>query len=268
MAQTIARMYANQESAAAALAALRDRGFRADATHIIARPEMQDGTSPDADASSDPVLAAMTKIAVAPEHAGIYAERVRRGEALVAVEAQFGTAQLATTVLEGANPVSVTLPEVEYSSGVNWASAAPLSSALGIPVLLSDATPLSNFLKWPSLKRESASSASLAGIQRQSREAAPLSRSLKLPLLSDNAAPLSGTLKLPVLLEKAAPLSDALKWKAMFNDPAPLSEKTKLPVLSDNPAPLSTSLGLALLSNNPAPLSSLLKLPVLSKKQR
>lgn len=254
MAQTIARMYANQETAAAALTALRDRGFRKDATHIIARPEMQEGTSPDAGTSIDPVLEAMTKIGVAPEHARIFAERVRHGEALVAVEAQFGTAQLATTVLEGANPVpvTVTVPEIEYSSGVNWASAAPLSSALGMPVLLSDATPLSGFLKWPALKRQSASSASLASIQKQSREAAPLSSNLRLP----------------VLLEKAAPLSDVLRWKAVFNDPAPLSEKTKLPVLSGNPAPLSTSLGLALLSNDPAPLSSLLKLPVLSKRQR
>lgn len=251
MAQTIARIYANQDTAQAALTALRDRGFRADATHLIARPETPEGTSPDAEAPHDPVLAAITKIGVAPQHAGIYAERVHRGEALVAVEAQFGTAQFATTVLEGANPVSVTLPEVEYSSGVNWVSAAPLSSALGIPVLLPDATPLSNLLKWPSLKREPASSASLASIQKQSREAAPLSRSLKLPLLSGNAAP----------------LSEALKWTTVFNDPAPLSEKTKLPVLSDNPAPLSTSFRLAVLSNNPAPLSSLLKLPVLSKKR-
>jgi len=268
MAQTIARIYANQDTASAALTALRDRGFRADATHLIARPETPDAASPDADTSIDPVLATMKKVGVPPKQASVYAERVRQGEVLVAVEAQFGTAQLATTVLEGAGPVPVTVPEVEYSSGANWASSAPLSSALGIPVLSSDATPLSNFLKLPSLKREAASSASLASIRKQSREAAPLSSNLKLPLLSDDAAPLSGKLKVPVLFEKAAPLSETLHWQPILNDPAPLSEITKLPLLSDNPAPLSATLRLPLLSNNPAPLSSLFGIAVLSKKQR
>ncbi len=268
MAQTIARIYANHDAAAAALTALRDRGFRNDATHIVDPPETQEATSPDAGTWVDPVLETLTKIGIPPEQASIYAERVHQGGVLVAVEAQFGTALLATTVLDGAGPVAVTVPEVEYSTGINWDSPAPLSAALGIPVLLSDATPLSNFLKWPSLKKEPASSASLASIQKQSREAAPLSRSLKLPLLTDDAAPLSAKLKLPVLFEKAAPLSEKMKWKTVFNDPAPLSEKTKMPVLSNNPAPLSTKLGLPVLSNNPAPLSSLLKIPVLSKKQR
>ena len=183
--------------------------------------------------SADPVLTSILAAGVSPNQASIYAEGVRRGEVLVAVQPLFGRAQSATTILDSFDPIAVALPEAEPASVAARDAAAPLSSALGMKVLSSDPTPLSSWLKWRTLMPELRSSPALEGIRKRSGDAAPLSNKLGMSVLS----------------AKAAPLSARFGWR----------------VLSDNPAPLSTWRGWRLLSNNPTPLSSLLGWRVLLK---
>ena len=256
---TIARKYGSQDAATAAMTALQNDGFKADAIQVVSRNEPPPASSPGADAPSDPVLDQITKAGV--PHARFYAEAVRQGEALVIVQPPFGHAQAAVEILQGLDPIPVAIPATEQPSVASRDNPAPLSAALGIPVLSSNPTPLSRRLNWRTLAPERANSKTLASIRKESRDPAPLSRTLGIPVLSDNPAP----------------LSEKLGWRLVSEKAAPLSEKIGMPVLSHNPTPLSSALGWRVLSeprerrsvsNNPAPLSSRLGLPVLWRTDR
>ena len=261
MTQTIARLYRSRDTAMAAVDALKERGFSDGSIHVVAPPETtSEGPYTSADlvsastrpvpASTDPVLTSILAAGVSPVQAPIYAEGVRQGEMLVAVQPLFGYAQSASTILDSFDPVAVALPETEPASVAPRDDAAPLSSALGMKVLSSDPTPLSTWLKWPTLKPEPGPSRVLDGVRKQSGDAAPLSSKLGMSVLSS----------------KAAPLSERLGWRLLSDNPTPLSTWRNWRVLSDNPAPLSTWRGWRLLLNNPTPLSSFLGWRVISKK--
>ncbi len=276
MPQTIARMYSRQETAEAVVKELQERGIVADDIVVVTRPAAAQSESPETTASptttgTDPILASIMETGVPPAHASIYAERVRQGDVLVAVCPPFGYGLPATQIMDSHDPIAVDLPEAApvgpgtrsaaTSGAISGATpgtttstrvrddATPLSSALGLRVLLSDPAPLSNYLNWRTLKPEPNSSTTLESIRRQSNDAAPLSGKVGMSVLSDNPAPLSN---------KAG-------WRTLSPEPAPLSRKLGWRLLSDDPAPLSNKLGWRVLLDNPTPLSSLLGLKVLSK---
>jgi hypothetical protein len=256
MPQTIARIYANQEAATAAVQELRERGFNADAIHAVAQPEAAETTLDGAGTPSDPVRESITQAGVAPEHVRIYAEHVHHGAVLVVViDPPFGFARAAMSILDSHNPTDVDLPQAAPSpaattvnTGTTWRSAAPLSYWLGWRVLSDDPTPLSNLLNQPVLKPEPESSPTLERIRQRSRDAAPLSAKVEMPVLSDNPAPLSAKFSWRLLSEKAAPLSERFGWRLLSDDPTPLSTRFGWRTLSDNPTPLSSFLGWKVLS--------------------
>lgn len=238
MPQTIARIYASQEAANAALNDLRGRGFTA---HII-------------QAGGESGIDAITRAGIDRAHAEIYSDHIQRGETLVVVEPPpFGQAGSATSILESHNPLKIDLPAVEATQqgGTwDWYSPTPLSSWLGWQVLLDDPTPLSTSLNQPVLKAEPTSSKTLDGIRELSAEAAPLSSKLGIPLLFENPAPLSARFGWRLLLDKAALLSERFGWPVLLDGPTLLSSKLGWRVLLDNPAPLSSALGLKVLTRD------------------
>jgi hypothetical protein len=267
MPQTIARLYGNQAAATAVAQDLQQHGFSADNVHVIGQPSQttaEGGTSSSAEA----VLSSIRQTGVPPEHAQIYADRVRQGQVLVAVYPPFGYAHSATSILDSHNPVAVDLPAAAAPpvSGTTWDNAAPLSSALGLRVLSSDPAPLSRYFNWRTTKPQPATSQTLEQIRRQSDDAAPLSAKIGMKVLSDNPTPLSTQFGMTVQSDNPAPLSTKLGWRVLSEPKPPLSEEARQRVLMDNPAPLSNWLGWRLLSDNPTPLSSMFGWSVLSKR--
>ena len=250
MTQTISRIYRAREDADAAAAELKKAGYDGRDINVVASAEAPD----------EEILARIRKGGVAATHAKVYVERIKQGETLVSILAAFGYAVMAIEILEKHGPADTGLPEQGHEK-TPPDPAAPLSSAAGWRVLSNDPAPLSSALGLPLL------------LTRQ-RPRQPDSE------LIDNPAPLSKAINMPVLKDRAAILSSRLGWRVLLGDPAPLSKRLglrvlskeqKLPpvragvgLLSDNPAPLSSRVGWRLLLNDPAPLSRLLGWRVLS----
>ncbi len=250
MTQTISRIYQAREDADAAAAELKKAGYDGRDINVVASAE-----APDED-----ILARIQAGGVTATHAKVYAERIKQGETLVSVLAAFGYALMATEILEKHGPADTGLPEQDYEK-TPADPAAPLSSACGWRVLSHDPAPLSSALGLPLLLKS----------QRRRKPDSEL---------IDNPAPLSKAINMPLLTDRPAVLSSRLGWRVLLGDPAPLSRRLGLRVLSkeqqppparagvrllsDNPAPLSSRVGWKLLLNDPAPLSRLLGWRVLS----
>lgn len=178
------------------------------------------------------------------------AERIAAGGALVIVDAPFGTGADAAAILERAGlseaegQMAASAPEFHH---VGHDNAAPLSSALGIPVLSHDPAPLSRKLGMPTLSRSQRIGDTSHGFATLSHNPTPLSSAVHMPTLSSKAAPLSSAFGLGVLSRAAAPLSRALGLRVLSSNPAPLSQKLGWRQLSHDPAPLSRILGLKVL---------------------
>jgi hypothetical protein len=164
------------------------------------------------------------------------------GGAVVSVLAEFGEGQRATRTLEAHGPVSTVPAPARHAHNGHHAhhgahaaetpspEAAPLSTALGLPLLSHKPAPFSSWLGLPLLSASQSPSVNLS-----SNQPAPLSSALGLPLLSK--AP-EKPANLPS--NKAAPLSDAVGWPTLSKKAAPFSSWLKLPLLtkeSKAPAP-------------------------------
>ena len=232
----ISRLFQTAASAEEAAQKLRQSGFE----HV----ELLSGSGGDA--------TALQRRGITHDQATRLAERLAAGAALVIVDAPFGTGVAATEILDEAGPSDAVADAGEdtlaYHHRPTHDNAAPLSSALGLPVLSGSAAPLSRLL----------------GLATLTRRQSPGPKSLGLPTLSDNPAPLSSALHVGTLAGKAAPLSSSIKLPLLSRKAAPLSSAIKMNVLASNPAPLSTAAGWKTLSKEAAPLSRLLGLPVLS----
>ena len=250
MTQTISRVYQDRENAEAAAAALKKAGFGDQAINLIAPSDV-----PDED-----LAARIRQGGVVATHAGVFAEAIRRGETLVSVQAQFGSGAEATRILQRHRPTDTGLPEQGYIEAAPEA-AAPLSSALGLPVLLHDPTPLSSVLMLPVL---TASRPSRRPDAELVDDPAPLSKLIGQPVLVDRPSVLSSLFGLRVLWDNSAPLSARLGLPVLTKGRKPPSDRSGAGLRPDKPAPLSSLFGLTLLSNDPAPLSRLFGLRVLS----
>lgn len=230
MPNLIVRMYDTEERARDAVTKLKEGGFRDD---LIL--ELSPG-------SAQSVASAIVAGRRMGHLAGFYAERVERGRSLVAIEAPFGKGQLATEIMDRCGPVDQDLRQPDDPVQTKWRQAAPLSAALGWPVLSRNKpSPLSYALGIPTISRKA--------FYLTSKLANPnfsLSSMLGLPLLSRNPAPLSSMLGLPLLSRWAK--SSSFGMKLLSNDPAPLSSALGMRTLSRNPTPLSSALGWPVLS--------------------
>lgn len=243
MADVIARLYGKERQATDAVNKLKAAGFAADSVARVGPPPAateEGAPPPEAPAPAN---------ALERQLAATYGAALTDGRWLVGVAAPFGRGVLATSILDGAGALDEPLPRVAGQVEVanrdadadSWGPAAPLSRALGLPVLSNDAAPLSAKFGWPiKSKRE------YYFVSELQSEGAPLSRALGLPTKT----------------ERRHFLTSGVSSAA-----APLSSKLGLRLLSDEPAPLSAKFGWSLLKNNPTPLSSWLGLRVLTDKQ-
>lgn len=167
----------------------------------------------------------MKEMGVPDTEAQRFSERVGNGGALVVADPPFGSGARVVEILERSRSsdsglsraMEVRAPDTAYGDGgPGQDDAAPLSRALGLPLLSNNPEPLSAFFKLPTLLR------------RQNPKPAPLG----LPLLSNKAAPFSSAVGMPVLSRDAAPFSSLIGMKVLTDDPAPLSSLLKMPVLS------------------------------------
>lgn len=190
MSTEITRMFANAATAAKAADDLREDGFN-------------DLTVVNPPAGSDvPLSAIAAQIALGHVHlpeAKIYAKGVAAGHSLVTVHAPFGTGKLAEVILESHGPVDSGLPK---APAVHlWDEAAPLSSAMFMPVLLDDATPVSSVMGVPTVTSGNCSVSETIGLPLLTDGETPDSR-WGFKFLSGNPAPLSSALGLPLLSKR------------------------------------------------------------------
>jgi len=183
----VTRMYQSTAQATDAVAALKLNGYPDDQITVV---------MPAESSSNDRVMAAIMAGHVLRADAAIYAAGIARGRSLVIVRAVFGMGAKACVILDGFDPVdSGVAGDSEPFAG--WDEAAPLSSALSLPLLSRNPTPFSSFWNLPVLSRNARTINTL--FPALSSGAAPFSAMLGLPLISGNAAPFSSMLGLPLL---------------------------------------------------------------------
>ncbi|MBM4226999.1 MAG: hypothetical protein FJ164_04555 [Gammaproteobacteria bacterium] len=237
MRDPIVRMFTSASQAQNAVAALHAAQFAPGRVHLVTAPQATDNRS--LDDITDSVMAGY----VLRSRAIIYAQRIAEGRSLVVVHAPFGSAGLAIRTMEAFGPTESGW-EPPAAPSRTWDEAAPLSSALALPVRMNRATPLSDMFYLPALRK---------------------SRPGFLGDLYPHTLTMSDILGLPILGAAAAPLSGLLGLKLLRKGAAPLSSTLGLKLLKSGAAPLSRALGLKVLSRNSAPLSSLFGLPTLCR---
>jgi len=172
----VTRMFDSARQATDAVGALKLNGFPDDQITLVA---------PSDNASTESIMASIMAGHVLRADAAVYAAGIARGRALVIVRAMFGMGGKACAILDGFNPVdSGIAADVEPFAG--WDEAAPLSSALSIPLLSTNPTPFSSFWSMPLLTRN------------------PRTLNTLFPALSSGATPFSSMLGLPLLSKPKA----------------------------------------------------------------
>ncbi len=146
---------------------------------------------------------------------GIATEQ-QAGGVLVTADPPFGTAGRVAAILNRGLPGEpVTDSGAQHSTPGHdqHKVAAPLSTALGWPLLSHEAAPLSRLLGLPTLTKRQRSQTKLLG------RAAPLSNLTAMPVLTSKAAPFSRLIGMPVLSSDPAPLSRLVGLKVLTTDP-------------------------------------------------
>lgn len=205
MSYPIVRMYASETQAKAAADKLRNHDYSDDRIHVVSAHE----------GSQDAIAAAVMAGYVLRAHARVYAEGIAQGRSLVVVHVQYGGGMRAIEILEEFDPVDTGL-RLPPEGGPTWDEAAPLSSALMMPVHCKNAEPLSTIIGIPTLCKPNANYlGKLFG-----------------PLLANRSWSLSALFGMPLLSKAAAPLSAAIGMRTLSANPAPLSSMLGLPLLS------------------------------------
>jgi hypothetical protein len=174
----IVRLFGTAQQAADAIAKLKKEGYTDDLITLV---------SPAAHQGKDAIASAIAAGYVLKSLAVEYAEGVLKGHSLVIVRAPFGAGGKTEKILDSAQPIDsgVSIPA---DRAALWDEAAPISSALKIPVLsqglFSTFWTLPVLTRWnfrlpiPELTNSSHSTTAL------SHHATPLSSLLHIPLLT------------------------------------------------------------------------------------
>jgi hypothetical protein len=237
--QTLSRLYSTPGQATGAVNQLIYSRFSAETIFVIGPPGGRGAGALPEGVSTDDIATAIMKGYILKSDARIYAEGVAGGGTLVIVHAPFGTALEATEILGSFSPTHAGVAEPKYPSRP-WDDAAPLSSALHMPVLTSN-------WRLPDL---SASTFTVFNIPALTNNKPPYRGLLGLPLLTRHRRRSTGFLGLPLLTR------NRMKPTGFLG----------LPLLTKSRQGPTGFLGLPLLASNPAILSSLLHLPVLCRE--
>jgi hypothetical protein len=199
MSQTISRLFDSAERAAQAAHALRthhDTPF-AD-VHVFTRHGEAGAGQAGGELPADAIVALLMKNYVPKAQAKVLAQGIQRGGALVTVHALFGSAGTAIEVLENHDPIDSGVVETRDKLAP-WDDAAPLSSVVGLPPLLSNDSTFSRFWNVPVLTKRGSTLCSKIGLSEVSASSGPYRGVLGSSLISHKATPLSSMLGLPLL---------------------------------------------------------------------
>lgn len=196
MSSPIVRMYSSPATATAAVKRLTDWGFSDAMINLVTAASRPPADAPRGAVSDDPVLSAVMSGYVLKAHAKVYADGIRRGQALVSVLPPFGRGAVVESLMDEAGDTVDSGVVEDYDRLPPWDEYAPLSSALKLPVLVRATAPLSVFLVAPVIIRRrwslfgslglselTASRFFVFGEPALSRSPTPLSSALGLPLL-------------------------------------------------------------------------------------
>ncbi|MEM9221538.1 MAG: hypothetical protein AAGB11_03935 [Pseudomonadota bacterium] len=221
------RMFASEDGAMAAEAALAENGFK-DRTLLL--PSLTSGKEEQAvvDAIAAGTIPPQTKLACV--------RSLRAGSSVVGVRAPFGTSATAMQLIGGIEGIQPTDALDRYKPS----DPTPFSDWLRIPVLVpfrASATLVSHdwalFSFFKPLIKSPAPLSKLIGWKPLSKSDTGRTSSFGMPLLSKGAAPLSSMTLLPVLSRSQS------GWRSSFG----------LPLLSKGPSPFSNLFGIKVLSN-------------------
>jgi hypothetical protein len=195
MSQNINRLYDSLERANEAAQALKTHRFdRFDEVFVITGRDAS-----GAALSTDQIVAELLKAFVLKSHAKIYAEGIKSGATLVAVHAYFGTAVSATNLLDSFGPIPSGVEEVSDRLP-EWDEAAPISSVLHMPTLVSSDNSFSKFWSLPILLKRGATTFSALGLSELTQSKGPFTGTFPLQLLAKSGPFLSSMIGLPLLL--------------------------------------------------------------------
>jgi hypothetical protein len=211
MSSMIIRIYESVAQAATAAQQLRDEGF----DHVF-EFKSASGKTAAAIAERKGLVASLMEAQVWKSHAESYAERLSKGGALVMVHAPFGSALHAIEILDSHSPVAVGFNESNVEPDFVWDDAAPLSSALRLPVLTKVKLPAET----------------LSGVASLTKGTAFLSDRLGIPLLKQGVAHKNSSMGFSLLSRSATPLSSLFGLRTLSQNPTPLSSLFGLKVLS------------------------------------
>lgn len=192
MPTTINRMYATKEQAEKALRELKSWDAFSEAKLF---------TAAAGQTSADALAVAMKDSFILSYHAKVFADRVAKGSSLVSVHAPFGTAVLATSILDSHSPTDSGVPDPTYPVYI-WNDATPFSSALRLPTLSSVRLPFESISAIPSVAR-SAPRMTAWLMPLISKARSPFSSSFGLPTLTRSRTPFSSMFGLPTIARKA-----------------------------------------------------------------
>ncbi len=174
----ITRIYDSYQQASAAISELKEFGVDDELIHLTTQSNGHAG------ASADEVTRSVMAGWIIKSDAEVFAQAVLKGQSLVTVRAPFGMGVDVTEILDAHHPAESPVAE-EQDRLQPWDEAAPLSSALGIPVRSDDPTPFSTFWHWPVLLKKPGTLSSKLGLPEiiESPTPAPFSSMFGLPVL-------------------------------------------------------------------------------------
>lgn len=207
MSTLIVRMYEAASQAAKAAQHLEDQGYR---------NVSQFKASTAKGASRDKLVAELMGAHIWKSHAEVYADRLGKGGAMVAIHAPFGKALKVAKTLDRYGPSGKEIPIADGKPDFVWDDAAPLSSVLQMPVL----------------SRTKLPAETISGVSSLTKGAAFLSNLIGMPLLSEGASRKSSSFGMPLLSHSATPLSSMFGMRALSRSATPLSSTFGLAVLS------------------------------------
>ena len=206
MSSLLIRIYDSVTQSAKAAQQLMDEGFE-HVRHIKA------GTGKNANRQN--LVAELMSAQIWKSHAETYADRLSKGAGLVLVHAPFGAAVNAAAIMDAYQPVDQGLATSQTKPDFVWDDAAPLSSALQIPVLISVKLPAET----------------LSGVSSLTKGTAFLSDFLGMRILSKGVHHNTTSMGMPLLSKSATPLSSMFGMRTLSNNPTPLSSLFGMKVL-------------------------------------
>jgi len=222
MTQSIIRTYETLKQTAGVEAELKKNGY----ANVQLFPN---ATVPNR-GTVEELTAAIAKAGIVKYQAASFADIVKRGGAVVIVDAHFGTGAKASEILGKYNPIKAS---VAGSDTQVWDDAAPFSSLLHIPVLQDSSGPYHSYSGTPLLIDQDGEYKSMSGT----------------PLLLEQKGEYKSMSGTPLLLEQKG------EYKSMSGTP----------LLTDQKGEYKSYSGTPLLLDNPTPMSSWLGFPTLSK---